>query len=98
VGKGPVNSVSFDYSGIYLGIGGGGNAGNQLNVKVVKDWSNLVVSSDFLLIVSVSYPSFFLQSIPHAHDREITSIAWSTHAQSLISGSLDETVRIFANQ
>jgi hypothetical protein len=45
VGKGPVNSVAFDYSGIYLGIGGGGNAGNQLNVKVVKDWSNLVVGS-----------------------------------------------------
>lgn len=44
MGSSPVNSVSFDYSGVYLGIGGGGVAGSQLEVKVVKDWSSLVVS------------------------------------------------------
>lgn len=47
VGSGSVNAVSFDYSGVYLGIGGGGVNGSQLEVKVVKDWSSLVVSLSY---------------------------------------------------
>lgn len=44
VGSGPVNAVAFDYSGLYLGIGGGGENGQQVHVKVVKDWSPSAVS------------------------------------------------------
>ena len=43
VGSSPINAVSFDYSGVYLAIGGGGEYGGQLQVKVVKDWSTLTV-------------------------------------------------------
>lgn len=45
---GPVNAVSFDYSGVYLGVGGGGSKGNQVQVKVVKDWSTSIVSYSYL--------------------------------------------------
>lgn len=39
-----MKSVAFDYSGTFLGIGGGGDNGNVVHVKVVKDWSTSVVS------------------------------------------------------
>ncbi len=59
VGSSPVNSVSFDYSGVYLGIGGGGVAGSQLEVKVVKDWSSLVVSLIILRYCGLSHLGVF---------------------------------------
>lgn len=49
VGQGAVRAVSFDYSGTYLGIGGGGAHGQAIHVKVVKDWSNSVVSRDLVI-------------------------------------------------
>ncbi len=42
----PVSAVNFDYSGVYLGIG----AGNQVQVKVVKDFADSVVSFFFRLV------------------------------------------------
>jgi pre-mRNA-processing factor 19 len=39
VGTAPVTSVAFDSSGVFLAIGGGGDAGTDVQVKVVKDWS-----------------------------------------------------------
>lgn len=39
VGGGAINSVAFDHSGVYLAIGGGGAEAAQLQVRVVKDWS-----------------------------------------------------------
>lgn len=46
-----MRAVSFDYSGTYLGIGGGGAHGQAIHVKVVKDWSNSVVSGERLIVV-----------------------------------------------
>lgn len=34
-----MTSVAFDHSGTFLAIGGGGEEGTQLQVRVVKDWS-----------------------------------------------------------
>lgn len=39
LGPTPVTAVSFDNSGSFLGIGGGGENGTQLQVRVVKDWA-----------------------------------------------------------
>lgn len=39
VGGAAVTSVAFDHSGTFLAIGGGGEEGTQLQVRVVKDWS-----------------------------------------------------------
>ncbi len=63
VGNGPVNAVAFDYSGVYLGIGGGGNNGNQVHVKVVKDWSSSAVSDFLFLGLYFSNSYHFLLSL-----------------------------------
>lgn len=42
VGGMGVGSVAFDPSGAFLAVGGGGEEGTQLQVRVVKDWSPLV--------------------------------------------------------
>lgn len=44
VGPGAVSGVAFDFSGSYLAIGGGGEKGHSVQVHVVKDWSQLLVS------------------------------------------------------
>lgn len=41
-----MSAVSFDYSGAYLAIGGGGAAGASVQVRVVKDWSQSVVFNE----------------------------------------------------
>ncbi len=39
-----MTSVAFDHSGTYLAVGGGGDKGLGLQVRVVKDWSSTLVS------------------------------------------------------
>jgi hypothetical protein len=57
VGEAPVTSVAFDKSGVFLAIGGGGASGMDVQVKVVKDWSQSVVSLLLHKLCTVSIPS-----------------------------------------
>ena len=69
--------MSFDYSGAYLAIGGGGPAGTTVQVRVVKDWSQSVVYND-------------------AHTKPVTGVAWGEHASTLVSASVDRTLKVYA--
>lgn len=58
MGRGDVKSVAFDFSGVYLALGGGGDQGNAVHVKVVKDWSSSVVRHQILIAFRESFVLF----------------------------------------
>ena len=45
-GAGPVGGVAFDYSGVYLAVGGASaQDGASLHVRAVKEWAEVAVSA-----------------------------------------------------
>lgn len=76
VGSAPVSSVAFDSSGMFLAIGGGGDAGTDVQVKVVKDWSQSA-------------------TLEAQNTKPVTGLCWSAFAKSLVTCSMDRTVKVY---
>lgn len=69
--KQPINSLSFDMTGTFLGIGG-----QKVQVLHVKSWSETVSLSD--------------------HSGPVTGVRFGENARSLVTCSLDKSLRIFS--
>lgn len=69
--KQPINSLSFDMTGTFLGIGG-----QKVQVLHVKTWSEVVSLSD--------------------HSGPVTGVRFGENARSLVTCSLDKSLRIFS--
>lgn len=72
-GSSSVSSVAFDYSGVYLAIGGGGDKGCDVQVKVVKDWSQSVLLSQATSkpVTGVAWTDYAHSLVTSALDRTV---------------------------
>ncbi|PIC39369.1 hypothetical protein B9Z55_011080 [Caenorhabditis nigoni] len=69
--KQPINSLSFDITGSFLGIGG-----QKVQVLHVKSWSEVASLSD--------------------HSGPVTGVRFGENARSLVTCSLDKSLRVFS--